>query len=71
MYTLANDGDQDVKRNTPSAMVEIQTMLKDPAASRWLKQAASDLMRRDIVDASADVAWLARVIDKRMKEIRQ
>jgi len=50
-------------------MREIQQILKDPAASDWLKAALAEAIARDPVDALNDALLLAQTLDDRMREI--
>jgi len=51
------------------SMREIQQILKDPAASDWLKAALAEAIARDPVDALNDALLLAQTLDDRMREI--
>lgn len=44
-------------------------ILRDPAASTWLKHALSTALRRDPVDAVKDAQVLLWVLDERLAEI--
>ena len=44
-------------------------IMKDPAASDWLKRALTELSNRDPLDACQDVAVLAMVYRMRVKEL--
>jgi hypothetical protein len=48
---------------------EIDEVLADPAASFWLKAALHSAFSRDPVDAANDSEILARLLDRRCKEI--
>lgn len=57
------------KLRDPSDSPETEKILKDPAASHWLKQALSSALLRDPVDAINDAEVLARVLDERCRSI--
>lgn len=46
-----------------------ETILNDPAASYWLKQAVKDAMQRDPLDALADAIALSVVLRQRLKTL--
>ena len=48
---------------------EIEEVLRDPAASLWLKHALRSILARDPVDAANDVEVLARLLDRRCRSI--
>ena len=48
---------------------EIDEVLADPAASFWLKAALRSALSRDPVDAAHDSEILARLLDRRCREI--
>jgi hypothetical protein len=47
----------------------IQEILSDPAASFWLRESLRTALVRDAVDAANDAEVLARLLDRRCKEI--
>lgn len=47
----------------------INDVLRDPAASFWLKDALRSALLRDPVDASNDAEVLARLLDRRCRTI--
>ena len=47
----------------------IEEILADPSASFWLRHALLAALSRDPVDAANDAAVLARVLDRRCREI--
>lgn len=52
--------------STPAAIeAEIQTILSDPAASHWLRDALTSLLARDCVDALNDADSLHGVLRRR------
>ena len=47
----------------------IEAVLQDPTASFWLRAALRSAMARDPVDAANDADVLARLLDRRCREI--
>lgn len=45
----------------------IDDVLRDPAASRWLRDALSTALTRDPVDAANDAEVLAKLLDRRYR----
>jgi hypothetical protein len=52
-----------------NVLPEIATVLKDPAASFWLKAALRSALARDPVDAANDADLLCRLLARRCDEI--
>ena len=52
-----------------SDLPEIDEILADPAASLWLKAALRSALSRDPVDAAHDSEIMARLLDRRCREI--
>jgi hypothetical protein len=48
---------------------QIDEVLRDPAASFWLKDALRSALERDPVDAANDARVLARLLDRRCRAI--
>ena len=48
---------------------KIQTILNDPCASFWVKDAIRALLRRDALDAAIDAEVLATVFQARVDEM--
>ena len=48
---------------------QIEEVLRDPAASFWLKAALNSALARDPVDAANDAEVLARLLDRRCRQI--
>ena len=48
---------------------QIEEVLRDPAASFWLKDALNSALARDPVDAANDAEVLARLLDRRCRQI--
>jgi len=46
-----------------------EEVLRDPAASSWLKSALRSALARDPVDAANDAEILARLLDRRCRSI--
>ena len=46
-----------------------EEVLRDPAASFWLKNALRSALARDPVDAANDAEVLARLLDRRCRSI--
>jgi len=44
----------------------VDTILKDPSASNWLKRAIAENLQRDPVDALNDIEALKAVFEERM-----
>ena len=47
----------------------LEEVLRDPAASFWLKYALRTALSRDPVDAANDAEVLAKLLDRRCREI--
>lgn len=47
----------------------IEAVLQDPTASFWLRAALRSALARDPVDAANDAEVLARLLDRRCREI--
>jgi hypothetical protein len=52
-----------------SGLPPIPVILADPAASSWLKNALQDALSRDPVDAANDAEIVAKLLDRRCREI--
>ncbi len=52
-----------------SDLPEIDEVFADPAASFWLKASLHSALSRDPVDAANDSEILARLLDRRCREI--
>lgn len=48
---------------------ELKVMAADPALSHWFKNALTQALERDPVDAANDAGLLALVLDKRANEL--
>lgn len=48
--------------------LEIEEVLRDPETSPWLRTALSAALHCDPVDAAADAAKLAKVLERRLAE---
>lgn len=48
---------------------ELKSMASDPALSYWFKNALSEALKRDPVDAANDAGLLALVLEKRANEL--
>ncbi len=48
---------------------ELKRMAADPALSYWFRNALTDALNRDPVDAANDAGLLAAVLDKRVAEL--
>ena len=48
---------------------ELKAMATDPALSYWFKNALTEALKRDPVDAANDAGLLALVLDKRANEL--
>lgn len=56
-------------RRAEQILPTIVQVLADPAASFWIKQALTSALTRDPVDAAHDAGLLARLLDKRCREV--
>lgn len=54
---------------SPTDLPEIDQVLDDPAASYWLKAALRAALSRDPVDAAHDAVVLARLLERRCRDI--
>ena len=50
--------------------MKVANIMRDPAASDWLKVAITALSRRDPVDAVDDVAILGEICEARLNEVQ-
>lgn len=57
------------ERSNADELPEIEAVLEDPAASFWLKDALRSALLRDPVDATNDSEVLARLLDRRCRDI--
>ena len=48
----------------------VADIMRDPAASDWLKVAITATGRRDPLDALSDVAWLHEICEARVLEVQ-
>jgi hypothetical protein len=48
---------------------QIEEVLRDPATSFWLRGALNSALARDPVDAANDAEVLARLLDRRCRQI--
>jgi hypothetical protein len=55
--------------NSDFDLPTVEEILSDPAASFWLHNALRSALSRDPVDAANDADVLARLLDRRCKEI--
>ena len=60
--------------NRPAELVgppapTVAELLDDPAASKWLKAALREAVRRDPVDALNDAIVLAAVLESHLREV--
>ena len=53
----------------PDDLPSIEEVLRDPAASLWLRNALRAALVRDPVDAANDAEVLARLLDRRYRSI--
>lgn len=53
----------------PDDLPSIEEVLRDPAASLWLRNALRAALVRDPVDAANDAEVLARLLDRRCRSI--
>lgn len=51
-------------------MDEIEKVLTDPCASKWLKQALTTAVQRDCVDAANDAWVLEKLLHERLVRIQ-
>ena len=61
-----NDDAHDVRE---ADLPQIREVLRDPAVSVWLKSALYSALARDPVDAANDAEVLARLLDRRCREV--
>ncbi len=61
----------DFKDRQPEDLPTIEQVLTDPAASDWLKAALHSALSRDPVDAANDSEILAKLLDRRCRQILQ
>lgn len=60
---------EDVQEMTCGDLPDIGKVLRDPAASSWLKDALRSALARDPVDAANDAEVLARLLDRHCRSI--
>jgi hypothetical protein len=58
-----------MKNDLPNDLPSIEEVLRDPAASLWLRNALRAALVRDPVDAANDAEVLARLLDRRCRSI--
>jgi hypothetical protein len=58
-----------MKNDLPDDLPSIEEVLRDPAASLWLRNALLAALVRDPVDAANDAEVLARLLDRRCRSI--
>jgi hypothetical protein len=55
-----------MSKDLDSTLPSIKDVLRDPAASSWLKTALRTALERDPVDAANDAEMLLRLLDARL-----
>jgi hypothetical protein len=55
--------------SNPDELPDIATVLDDPAASSWLKTCLCSALSRDPVDAANDAEVLAKLLERRCRDI--
>jgi hypothetical protein len=58
-----------VSKDLDSTLPNIENVLRDPAASFWLKAALRTALERDPVDAANDAEMLLRLLDARLNAL--
>jgi hypothetical protein len=58
-----------MKNDLPDDLPSIEEVLRDPAASLWLRNALRAALVRDPVDAANDAELLAWLLDRRCRSI--
>ena len=58
-----------MKNDPPGDLPNIEEVLRDPAASLWLRNALRAALVRDPVDAANDAEVFARLLDRRCRSI--
>ena len=58
-----------VEPTNSSELPEIAAVLRDPAASSWLKTSLCSALSRDPVDAANDAEVLAQLLESRCRDI--
>ena len=58
-----------MKNDLPDDLPSIEEVLRDPAASLWLRNALRAALVCDPVDAANDAEVLARLLDRRCRSI--
>ena len=58
-----------MKNDLPDDLPSIEEVLRDPAASLWLRNALRAALVRDPVDAANDAEVLARLLDRRCRSL--
>ena len=58
-----------MKNDLPDDLPSIEEVLRDPAASLWLRNALRAALVRDPVDAANDAEVLTRLLDRRCRSI--
>lgn len=58
-----------VEPTDSSELPEIAAVLRDPAASSWLKTSLCSALSRDPVDAANDAEVLAQLLERRCRDI--
>ena len=55
--------------NAETPIPSVEEIFSDPAATLWLRQALRTALSRDPVDAANDAELLARILDRRCREL--
>ena len=58
-----------MSKDFDSDLPTIEDILRDPAASLWLKAALRTALERDPVDAANDAEVLLRILDSRLRAL--
>ena len=58
-----------MSKDLDSTLPNIENVLRDPAASFWLKAALRTALERDPVDAANDAEMLLRLLDARLNAL--
>jgi len=58
-----------VEPTNSGELPEIAAVLRDPAASSWLKTSLCSALSRDPVDAANDAELLAQLLERRCRDI--
>lgn len=58
-----------IRHANEAGKVDIETLLRDPSTSHWLKHALRSALERDALDAARDADLLAELLEDRVADL--